>query len=175
MGRLLELPQGLHALLAQRPLIRFALVVGALAVLCAGCGGSKETRTTVVTVTNVSTVTSAAPQPTAHHYRRFQMPSKNIGCGFDAGVLRCDILSGLQPEPGGPCELDWTGIILEAEGPASPQCAGDTVYEASAPVLAYGETWSREGITCVSTRSGLDCQSAAGHGFKLARAAWSVF
>jgi hypothetical protein len=174
MGRLLELPQGLHALLAQRPLIRFTLVIGALAVLCAGCGGSKETRTTVVTVTNVSTVTSAAPQPTAHH-RRFQMPSRNIGCGFDAGVLRCDILSGLQPEPGGPCELDWTGIVLEAEGPASPQCAGDTIYEASAPVLAYGETWSREGITCDSTRSGLDCRSVEGHGFKLARAAWLVF
>jgi hypothetical protein len=175
MGRLLELPQGLHALLAQWPLIRCALAVGALAVLCAGCGGSKETRTTVVTVTNVSTVTAAAPQATTHHYRRFQMPSKNIGCGFDAGVLRCDILSGLQPEPGGPCELDWTGIVLEAEGPASPQCAGDTIYEASAPVLAYGEMWSREGITCVSARSGLDCRTAAGHGFKLARAAWIVF
>jgi hypothetical protein len=155
-------------------LIRFGLVVGALAVLCAGCGGSKETRTTVVTVTNVSTVTSAAPQLTAHHYRLFQMPSRNIGCGFDAGVLRCDILSGLEPEPGGPCELDWTGIVLEAEGPASPQCAGDTIYEASAPVLAYGERWSRAGIACVSTRSGLDCR-AKGHGFKLARAAWIVF
>jgi hypothetical protein len=103
------------------------------------------------------------------------MPSRNIGCGFDVGVLRCDILSGLQPEPGGPCELDWTGIVLEAEAPAAPQCAGDTIYEASAPVLAYGETWSRAGITCVSTRSGLDCRSAAGHGFKLARAAWIVF
>jgi hypothetical protein len=156
-------------------LIRFVLVVGALAVLCAGCGGSKETRTTVVTVTNVSTVTSAAPQPTARHDRRFQMPSKNIGCGFDSGVLRCDILSGLQPEPSEPCELDWTGIVLEADGAASPQCAGDTIYEGSAPVLAYGETWSREGISCASTRSGLDCQSAARHGFELARAAWSVF
>ena len=103
------------------------------------------------------------------------MPSKNIGCGFDSGVLRCDILSGLQPEPSKPCELDWTGIVLEADRPASPQCAGDTIYEASAPVLAYGETWSREGITCVSTTAGLDCQSAASHGFKLARAAWSVF
>jgi hypothetical protein len=103
------------------------------------------------------------------------MPSKNIGCGFDSGVLRCDILSGLQPEPSEPCELDWTGIVLEAGGPASPQCAGDTIYEASAPALAYGEMWSREGITCLSTRSGLDCRSAEAHGFKLARAAWSVF
>jgi uncharacterized protein DUF6636 len=175
MGRLLELPEGLHALFAYRPLSRFALVVGALAVLCVGCGGSNETRTTIVTVTNVSTVTSAAPQPTAHDYRRFQLPSKNIGCGFDSGVLRCDILSGLQPEPGQPCELDWTGIVLEADRLGQPQCAGDTIYDGSAPTLAYGETWSREGITCVSTRSGLDCQSAAGHGFKLARAAWRVF
>ena len=156
-------------------MIRFALVAVALAVLCAGCGGSKETRTTVVTVTNVSTITSAAPQPTEHHYRRFQMPSKNIGCGFDAGVLRCDILSGLQPEPSEPCELDWTGIVLEADKAAEPQCAGDTIYDASVPVLAYGETWSREGITCVSAKSGLDCKSAAGHGFRLARAAWLVF
>jgi hypothetical protein len=155
--------------------MRFALVIGALTVLCAGCGGSQETRTTVVTVTNVSTVTSAAPQPTTHDYRRFQMPSKNIGCGFESDVLRCDILSGLQPEPSEPCELDWTGIVLEADGRVLPQCAGDTIYEASAPVLAYGETWSREGITCVSTASGLDCQSPAGTGFKLARAAWSVF
>jgi hypothetical protein len=175
MGRLLELPQGLHALLAQRPLTRFALVVGALAVLCAGCGGSKETRTTVVTVTNVSTVTSEASQPIARHDRRFQMPSRNIGCGFDSGVLRCDILSGLQPEPGDFCELDWTGIVLEADKAAQPQCAGDTIYDASAPMLAYGETWSRQGITCVSARSGLDCKSAAGHGFRLARAAWLVF
>jgi hypothetical protein len=102
-------------------------VVGSLAVLCAGCGGSKETRTTVVTVTNVSTVTGAAPPPGAYDYARFQMPSKNIGCGFDSGVLRCDILSGLQPEPSEPCELDWTGIVLEADRPAQPQCAGDTV------------------------------------------------
>jgi hypothetical protein len=155
-------------------LIRFALVVGALAVLCAGCGGSKETRTTVVTVTNVSTIT-IGPPPGAHDYAQFQTPSKNIGCAFDSGVLRCDILSGLQLEPGEPCELDWTGIVLEANGPASPQCAGDTVYDASAPVLGYGDTWYREGIVCVSTRSSLDCDSAAGHGFKLARAAWSVF
>jgi hypothetical protein len=42
-------------------------------------------------------------------------------------------------------------------------------------VLAYGETLSREGITCDSTRSGLDCRSVEGHGFKLARAAWLVF
>ena len=156
-------------------MIRLGLaVVGSLALLGAGCGGSKETRTTIVTVTNVATVTEGPPAG-AHDYARFQLPSKNIGCGFDSGVLRCDILSGLQPEPSETCELDWTGIVLEETGPAQPECAGDTIYEASAPVLAYGDAWFREGISCVSSKSGLACDSAAGHGFKLARAAWDVF
>jgi hypothetical protein len=150
-----------------------AFVVVALALLAAGCGGSTETRTNVVTVTNVSTVT--APATAADHdYMRFQMPSHNVGCGLDSGVLRCDILSGLQPEPTEPCELDWTGVVLEAQGAAQPECAGDTVYKASSPVLEYGETWSREGLSCLSLESGLECRNNGGHGFKLARASWSV-
>jgi len=145
------------------------------AVLCAGCGGSKETRTTVVTETNVVTVTAAAPGPAPRDYARFQMPSKNIGCGVDSGVLRCDILSGLQPEPSKACELDWTGIVLEADGAAQPECAGDTIYEGSAPILAYGERWARDGISCESRKAGLRCANGSGHGFSLARSAWEVF
>jgi hypothetical protein len=102
------------------------------------------------------------------------MPSHNVGCGFDAGVLRCDILSGLQPEPSQPCELDWTGVVLDGEAAAQPECAGDTVFDHSAPVLAYGETWSRESLTCVSRQSGLECRNVVGHGFTLARESWSV-
>lgn len=145
-----------------------------LAAVAAGCGGSTKTETTVVTVTNVSTVTAPAPAAAEHDYARFQMPSHNIGCGVDSGVLRCDILSGLKPEPSQACELDWTGVVLEADRAAQPECAGDTVYEASAPVLQYGETWAREGISCVSSPEGLDCKNAGGHGFHLARQAWSV-
>jgi hypothetical protein len=48
------------------------------------------------------------------------------------------------------------------------------VYEASAPVLDYGETWSREGMTCLSLETGLECRNNGGHGFKLARASWSA-
>ena len=146
-----------------------------VSALVAGCGGSTTTETTVVTVTNVSTVTAAAPAAAAHDYARFQMPSHNIGCGVDSGALRCDILSGLNPEPSKSCELDWTGIVLDAERAAQPECAGDTVFDASTPVLAYGESWAREGINCLSTRAGLDCETPAGHGFHLARQAWSVF
>jgi hypothetical protein len=148
------------------------LVLAALGA--AGCGGSTETVTTVVTVTNVATVTASAPAAAAHDYARFQTPSHNIGCGVDAGVLRCDILSGLQPEPSEACELDWTGVVLEADRAAQPECAGDTIFDQSAPVLEYGESWARDGISCVSSREGLDCENGAGHGFHLARASWSV-
>ena len=74
-------------------------MLGALVLVAAACGGSRKTETNVVTVTNVSTVTAPAPAAAAHDYARFQMPSHNVGCGLDSGVLRCDILSGLQPEP----------------------------------------------------------------------------
>jgi Family of unknown function (DUF6636) len=150
--------------------------VAALAavLVLAACDGGSSTQTTVVTVTNVSTVTVPAPSATAQDYSRFQMPSHNIGCAMDAEVLRCDILSGLRPEPAGACELDWTGVVLEEQGAAQPECAGDTVFDQSAPALAYGETWSRDNITCVSRESGLECRNAAGHGFKLARQSWSI-
>ena len=94
------------------------------------------------------------------------MPSHNVGCGLDSGVLRCDILSGLKPEPSEACELDWTGVVLDATSAAQPECAGDTVVDQSAPVLGYAEKWSREGLTCVSRQSGLECKNAAGHGFR---------
>jgi hypothetical protein len=150
------------------------VVLGAFAVMSAGCGGSKTTRTTVVTETTVVTVTAAAPGPAPHDYARFQMPSKNIGCGYDSGVLRCDVLSGLKPEPDKACELDWTGIVLEANGTAQPECAGDTIYDGSAPILGYGERWARNGISCESRKDSLRCANGSGHGFSLARAAWDV-
>jgi hypothetical protein len=142
----------------------------------AGCGSAKETRTTVVTVTDVATVTAATHTlAQAHDYGRFQMPSGNVGCAFESGVLRCDILSGLVPEPGGSCELDWTGFVLEPSGPAEAEFAGDTVYDKNAPVLAYGEGWAREGILCASRKTGLRCRNAEGRGFELARQSSSAF
>lgn len=150
------------------------LVLMTLGLVLSACGGERSAETSVVTVTNVETVTTAAPKP-PRSYARFQMPSKNIGCGYDSGVLRCDILSGLRPEPSDPCELDWVGFALERSGPADPVCAGDTVYDGSAPVLAYGESWSSGGISCESLEAGLRCKNGAGHGFSLARASSRAF
>jgi hypothetical protein len=111
----------------------------------------------------------------------FRMPSRNIGCTYLAGSrsqaasLRCDILSGLKPVPRRRCELDWTGISMDATGRAAPTCAGDTAYNARAPVLRYGRVWRRGPFTCISRRTGLRCSNRSRHGFFLARERWRIF
>jgi uncharacterized protein DUF6636 len=107
----------------------------------------------------------------------FRTPSKNIGCVYSTGpaYLRCDVLSGLKPEPRGKCELDWTGLELAPTGRARPTCAGDTAYDNRSPILGYGKTWKRGGLRCVSRTTGLTCRNRSGHGFVLSRKAWRVF
>lgn len=112
----------------------------------------------------------------------FVLPSRNIAClylpaarSIGPASLRCDILSGLRPEPRRRCELDWTGVAMRAGTRAAPQCAGDTVYDRSAPVLRYGRSWHRGAFRCVSRRAGLTCRNAAGHGFFLARTRWRTW
>jgi Family of unknown function (DUF6636) len=160
---------------------RLVLLLGLVLALAACGGGSTETVTVVgatqtvvdtVTVEPVPTITTTTP---ALSSRTFQMPSKNIGCTEGEGVLVCDILSGLQPEPKKQCELDWTGIEMETLGPAQPRCAGDTAYDQSAPVLEYGTAWSRGGFTCVSMTNGLQCRNGENHGFLLSRESWTQF
>jgi hypothetical protein len=162
---------------------RLVLLLG-LVLAAAACGGGTtetvtvtgppqtETNTVTVTLEPEATVSTSAPTlktPT------FQMPSKNIGCATSEGVLVCDILSGLKPEPKQNCELDWTGMEMERLGPSQPRCAGDTAYVQSAPVLQYGTSWSRDGFTCVSQMNGLQCRNQENHGFLLARTVWTQF
>ena len=112
----------------------------------------------------------------------FVLPSRNIAClylqaarSIGPASLRCDILSGLRPEPRRRCELDWTGVAMRARTRAAAQCAGDTVYDRRAPVLRYGRSWRRGAFRCVSRRSGLTCRNAADHGFFLARTRWRTW
>ena len=129
----------------------------------------------------VAAIALAAAQPAgeAAVYVTFRTPSKNIACAYyrDAGPgsLRCDILSGLRPRPRTPCEVDLTGLSLPTVGRAGPTCAGDTVYDPRSRILGYGQTWRRDGIRCVSQRSGPRCTNPSGRGFFLARERWRVF
>lgn len=110
----------------------------------------------------------------------FRTPSKNIVCGHlraasgSPEILRCDIFSGLRPEPRRACELDWTGISMRANRRAGATCAGDTVNDPSFRVLPYGRTWSKGSFTCLSTRIGVSCANRAGYGFFLSRESWTV-
>jgi hypothetical protein len=167
-----------------RALAATALVVALLAAACAGdnepASVSTVTTTVTTTVTATTTVTetdltetSEPVEPSASAVT-FQMPSRNIGCRFGFRRLRCDILSGLEPAPAEACEFDWVGVDMGVTGPASANCGSDTVYETAAPTLAYGEIWSRMGITCESSEDGLYCTNREGHEFALARGSWSA-
>lgn len=106
----------------------------------------------------------------------FRTPSGNIGCLFASSpdALRCDILSGLRPQPSGRCQLDWPGLTMRTTGRAHALCAGDTVVNRSSRVLGYGQTWRRSGFTCLSRRTGLRCTNRSGRGFELARERWRL-
>jgi uncharacterized protein DUF6636 len=158
-------------------------VITALALATAACGGGSSTdrATSVVTETVVETVTATQPletistAPPSLTSRTFQMPSHNIGCAVGEGVLVCDILSGLDPNPEQPCELDWTGMEMEALGPARPRCAGDTAFDPKAPLLEYGERWARDGFVCASMTNGVQCRNGEHHGFLLSRETWTRY
>jgi hypothetical protein len=111
----------------------------------------------------------------------FRLPSRNIGCTYwphsssSPANLRCDVLSGLKPEPRAACELDWTGANMGLSGRARATCAGDTAYPPRGPILAYGKRWRRDGLTCLSALTGLRCTNRSKHGFVLARTRWSLF
>jgi hypothetical protein len=116
----------------------------------------------------------AAAQPSV--LVKFRMPADNIGCTASVrgrglpSTLRCDILSGLRPQPRRRCVLDWTGFTLGPRGATRPVCAGGTAYDAKARVLGYGKSWRQGGYVCTSRRSGLQCTNRAGRGFVLSRA-----
>lgn len=103
------------------------------------------------------------------------MPCKNIGCAFYGGVIRCDIKSGLKPEPKRKCELDWTGLYLDSDGKAGPECAGDTACDPDSPSSITATGGSARGSCVAPGGSGLRCHNRKGHGFFLSRDSWDTF
>jgi len=119
----------------------------------------------------------ATPAHARDVYVTIRTPTGNIGCAYahfaqQPVFLRCDIRTGLVPKPPRPkgCDVDWGyGYSMKPFGRADSFCAGDTVLDRRARVLAYGHTWKRGGFTCTSRRTGLTCHNLSGHGFVLSR------
>lgn len=109
----------------------------------------------------------------------FVSPSGNIGCIVYEGYLRCDIAEREWSPPPRPADCPsftgyGQGIGMDAHGPATFVCAGDTTLN-NGPALGYGQTHSGDGFVCTSAPAGLRCTNADGHGFQLARQAYDLF
>jgi hypothetical protein len=111
-------------------------------------------------------------------YFDFRMPSNNIFCAYvvqsspHATYLRCDIMSGLRPQPSSARCVDGDrgiDVSMNATGRAHNPCVGDTVKNTHARLFPYGWTWRRGGFTCWSSTAGLRCRNLSGHGFFLSR------
>jgi hypothetical protein len=111
----------------------------------------------------------------------FQTPSHGIACMYSVidgrRSLRCDVRDVAHPaKRPKSCELDYgSAFLLTPTGRARRLCAGDTVLDPKAKVLAYGRTRTLGPFTCTSRRTGLRCTSRAGHGFVLSRATQKLF
>jgi hypothetical protein len=113
----------------------------------------------------------------------FRSPTGNISCMFfddeDEAVIRCDLaeMSNRAPPRPSDCDMEWRDafeIAGKAEA-ATRICHGDTTRDERLPVLPYGSTFARKGLTCKSERSGVTCANARGHGFEIARARQRMF
>jgi hypothetical protein len=137
---------------------------------------------------NAATTEGAEQQPVqGKEYappKGFITPSGNIACAvFDYDgppELSCEI-SETAWKPAPPieeCELDsGKRITMTLRGPArgSWWCAGDTWRHPGIRPLAYGQKWSSQGFSCVSTKANLRCTNAAGRGWEMARGAVRIF
>ncbi len=108
----------------------------------------------------------------------FQMPSGNIACMVFDKVLRCDINNNLATLPPRPtsCDLDW-GFAYTMGQKTKPAalCAGDTVFNSSLPILAYGKSWNSQGFSCKSSKQGLTCQNTNKKGWFINRIQQKLF
>ena len=161
------------------------LLVGLALAACSSDGGGRPATTkgdppSGSSQTGVATTGPASPSPGEPSpdltVTRFETPSGNILCESSSSSLLCVIDSGLVPEPSPSfCPVDWIGVFIQVGEYAGPACSGDPgISRDPADVLAYGRTWARDGVTCLSESTGLTCRDENGNGFTLARAGWSL-
>jgi hypothetical protein len=180
-----------------------ALVVAALLTLLVACGGSDKkssassssstssssrssssssssspTSTSTSTSSSTSSSSSSSSSVDADQGPEyFQLPSKNIGCIFGDGNVRCDISGKTFTPPPQPadCELDWGNGIEVGDGEASFVCAGDTALDGP-DVLEYGLSAQRGSLRCDAAETGITCTNLETmHGFELNRDGFRLF
>ena len=113
----------------------------------------------------------------------FRTPSNDVHCQFfeidSDKSLRCDVREMTRRPQGRPrdCDMEWGDAfeINTAARSGERICHGDTVVDASTPVLGYGQAWERGGFRCKSEQSGVSCKNPSGHGFEISKSAQKVF
>jgi hypothetical protein len=180
-----------------------AMVAGAVLLTLGACTATTTTAAPAVTVSasgaptpGTTTPSATAPNGTADSTAPaaatpsanivtvtgdtsfFITPSNNIGCAVTTSSARCDIgdRSWTVPPKPASCQLDYgNGLVVSASG-AAVSCAGDTVLHVTTSVLPYGHGVRNGQMQCVSQSTGVRCEDlATGHGFTLAKEAYTLF
>ena len=107
----------------------------------------------------------------------FQTPSGNIDCAMGlldgSALVECEIGDHVWAPPPRPtpCMGAFGDRISMHQGSAARMtCHSDTVRGTGYGVLEYGQSRSRNSVTCVSEQSGITCtDSGTGHYFELSR------
>lgn len=114
----------------------------------------------------------------------FNTPSGNIECSIGTREAEADIECTIhersgppaKPKPAG-CSGGWGyRFSMRARGVVTSECGRPDPGEMSGGnALPYDDTVRLGGFVCLSTKSGLNCRNADGHGFFLSRRQQSVF
>ena len=106
-------------------------------------------------------------------------PSGNIRCIMDTSSARCDALAHTYKPTKKPasCPGDWgTAMGVGTSGKGRFLCVFDSAYDPHDKVLAYGHSKTIGRYTCMSRTTGMTCKNnRTGHGFRTAKASYSLF
>lgn len=121
---------------------------------------------------------SGTISPSAVREAFFALPSRNIACALTTELARCDIgtKSWTPPPKPADCEFDYgMGVTVEGTAKGRLSCVSDSTLGFT-DVLPYGRALRAGDFVCTSRETGVECRNTAtGHGFTLAREAYTLF
>lgn len=150
----------------------------ALALTLAACGGEPTVQTTAGGDPGTKPAPTATPTPPPRSTESFRTPTGRFACTVLESGLTCDVRRrtgdmgfpvpdrDISKQCAEFAEGAWgDGVTLPYEDEAFPLCStGVNVTDQDPPVLLYGDTWERDGFTCLSESKGLTC-TRGDHGF----------